>query len=295
MLSGFTGWLLYERGCSPNTEKTHRFGLGAMERIARGRGLTLEGMTRGQLRDCLGDARQRYPNPCTWAIIVAATRQYYRFLQAEGVRDDNPAASLRAGRSTILPQVPPPKDVKRVLASQPVSPKPTHKRDRMAFWIMATCGLRLSEAIGLRLGDIDFDTGFMRVHGKGRKTRDIPMGRRTIDLLRRYLEMTRPLLAARAARRGHAVTDHLFITGRGGCLSMSAMAEGVAGLAEAQGVRLTPHKLRHFAATEAMLGGADIRMVQEFLGHSSLLCTERYLHVRPADLASRIRAALPWA
>lgn len=221
------------------------------------------------------------------AKAVSALRSFFRHLMDEGVRADNPAALLerpRAGRR--LPDVLPREKVEEVLAAVDVS-TPRGVRDRALFELVYSSGLRVSEASGLDIADLSFGEGLARVRGKGDKERLVPFGSRAAACLREYLEEARPLLAK--AKRSPA----LFLNRNGERLGRKGIWKNYAAVALPAGARSKLHALRHSFATELLSGGADLRSVQELLGHADLNTTQIYTHVDDASLRAHHARYLP--
>ena len=214
-------------------------------------------------------------SPATVARRIAALRAYYRHLVLLGVRGDNPAAALdlpRRGRH--LPRTLSATEAERLVeAANGVAPRDL--RDRALLELLYGAGLRVSEAVGLERGGVDLDHALVRVRGKGDKERIVPVGRQAVEALRMYLARGRPFLDARHR-------PELFLNARGGGLTRAGAFLIVRGLAAKAGLdpaRVHPHLLRHSFATHLLEGGADLRSVQEMLGHADLSTTELYTHV----------------
>jgi integrase/recombinase XerD len=192
-----------------------------------------------------------------------------------GVRTDNPAAAVELPRRRRrLPRTLSPAEVERLIAgAQGVSPRAL--RDRALVELLYGAGLRVSEAVGLDLGRVDLEERLVRPLGKGSKERLVPLGREAVEALRRYLARGRPFLDRR--RR-----PELFLNAQGGPLTRAGAFLVLRRLAERAGLepeRIHPHLLRHSFATHLLEGGADLRSVQEMLGHADLATTELYTHV----------------
>jgi integrase/recombinase XerD len=211
----------------------------------------------------------------TIARRTAASRTFFRHLQLLGVRDDNPAAELKLPRRVRkLPRTLSPGEAERLIAAaNGIAPRAL--RDRALVELLYGAGLRVSEAVGLEKGGVDLDDRLVRVTGKGGKERVVPVGRPAVDALRRYLARGRPYLDRRHR-------PELFLNAKGGGLTRTGAFLILRRLAEVAGLepgRVHPHLLRHSFATHLLEGGADLRSVQELLGHADLGTTELYTHV----------------
>jgi integrase/recombinase XerD len=211
----------------------------------------------------------------TLARRTAAARTFFRHLQLIGAREDNPAAEVALPRRTRkLPQTLSAGEAERLVeAASGTTPRAL--RDRALVELLYGAGLRVSEAIGLERSGVDLDERAVRVLGKGGKERVVPVGRQAVEALRRYLSRGRPYLDRRHR-------PELFLNARGGALTRSGAFLILRRLAEAAGLepgRVHPHLLRHSFATHLIEGGADLRSVQEMLGHADLSTTELYTHV----------------
>jgi integrase/recombinase XerD len=213
--------------------------------------------------------------PATIARRTAAARTFFRHLQLLGVRDDNPAAAVQLPRRPKpLPKTLSPGEAERLIDAAKGT-QPRALRDQALVELLYGAGLRVSEAVGLDRAGVDLDARLVRVVGKGDKERVVPIGRHAAEALRRYLAKGRPFLD----RRHRA---ELFLNARGGPLTRAGAFLILRGLAEKAGLdpqRVHPHLLRHSFATHLLEGGADLRSVQEMLGHADLSTTELYTHV----------------
>jgi integrase/recombinase XerD len=206
---------------------------------------------------------------------TAAVRSFYRHQLLLGTRDDNPAAALDLPRRTRkLPRTLSPGEAERLIdAANGVRPRDL--RDKALVELLYGAGLRVSEAVGLDRTGVDLEARLVRTIGKGGKERIVPVGRAAVEALRRYLSRGRPFLDRRHR-------PELFLNARGGGLTRAGAFLILRGLAEKAGLeagRVHPHLLRHSFATHLLEGGADLRSVQEMLGHADLSTTELYTHV----------------
>jgi integrase/recombinase XerD len=206
---------------------------------------------------------------------IAALRSFYRHQMLIGARDDNPAAELELPRrARTLPCTLSPGEAERLIeAASGTAPRAL--RDRALVELMYGAGLRVSEAVGLDRSAVDLEGRLVRCLGKGSKERVVPIGREAANALRRYLARGRPFLDRRHR-------PELFLNAQGGALTRAGAFLILRKLAATAGLepdRVHPHLLRHSFATHLLEGGADLRSVQEMLGHADLSTTERYTHV----------------
>jgi integrase/recombinase XerC/integrase/recombinase XerD len=240
---------------------------------------------------------ERGSAPATVARKLAALRGLLRVQVATGQRSENPAQLLGAPkRAQRLPRVLKPPEVAALLDRIPAD-GPLALRDRALFELAYACGLRAEELVSLDVASVDFDAETVRVEGKGNKTRLVPLGEPAQAALERYLARAREALAAAAATRSPA----LFVSKSGRRLSTSDVRRRLAtwvrvavghtpGLADAH-----PHALRHSFATHLLDGGADLRAIQEMLGHATISTTQVYTRVEAARLRSAYQRAHPRA
>lgn len=223
----------------------------------------------------------------TTAKSVSALRALYRFLQAEGIATANPAALIEPPRPTRkLPAVLSPTDVDRVLAAVDTA-TPSGLRDRALFEMIYSCGLRVSEAVALQVTSLHQDQGFVTVSGKGGRQRLVPLMGAALDWIQRYLQDGRPALAR------HAGEAALFVNRSGRRLTRAGMWKRFQDAAVRAGVGGKLHALRHSFATHLLGGGADLRSVQELLGHADISTTQIYTHVDASDLRDAHRRHHP--
>ncbi|HKB15968.1 MAG TPA: tyrosine recombinase, partial [Planctomycetota bacterium] len=227
------------------------------------------------LRVHLRDLRAGGAAPASIARSLSATRTFYRFLASEGRIPADPTSSLEAPRLwKRLPDALTVEEV-RALLSRPDPDSPLGARDRALLELLYATGGRISEVLGLASPDLRLDLGFARVHGKGNRERLVPFGGRAAQALRRWLDEFRPRLAAKTG------SDRIFLTRSGKPLDRFQAMRLLQRYARTAGIkkRVSPHVLRHSFATHLLEGGADLRVVQELLGHASIATTEIYTHV----------------
>jgi integrase/recombinase XerD len=248
-------------------------------------------VTREELERYLAELRAAGLAPSTLARRLAATRAFFRHQLLIRAREDNPAAEIAPPRrSRRLPRTLSPSEAER-LVDAAAGTTPRALRDQALVELLYGAGLRVSEAVGLERGGVDLDERLVRSTGKGGKERVVPLGRSAADALRRYLSRGRPHLDRRHR-------PELFLNAQGGPLTRAGAFLILRRLAEKAGLepsRIHPHLLRHSFATHLLEGGADLRSVQEMLGHADLATTELYTHVTDRRRREAYFAAHPHA
>ena len=228
------------------------------------------------LEDLRDGAEGRVPlSAASAARSLVAVRGLHRFLSAEGVTVTNPGADVAPPRPVQrLPKAITTEEVERLLAAASVGDTPVALRDRALLELLYGSGARISEAVGLDVEDVDVNSGSVRLRGKGGKERVLPLGQYAREAMQSYLVRGRPSLAADGASGGAAV----FLNQRGGRLSRQSAWALLQSAAERAGLQnsVSPHTLRHSFATHMLEGGADVRVVQELLGHASVATTQIY-------------------
>ncbi len=302
----FSRFLRAERNASPETARAYLREVAALGRFLSGAGGSAaergrpEGpafaawsrVTTSDLRRYVA-ARLPGRKGTTVARTIAALRTFFSFLAVqEGVRG-NPAAGLSAPRrEERLPGFLPVDEMLDLLRSLPRGGEP-EKRDAAILELLYSSGLRVGELVALRRGDVSFEERTARVTGKGRKVRIVPVGAKALQALTAYL-------AERAPGKGRSADDPgeaLFLNARGGALTARSVARilerALAGAGSAR--RLSPHGMRHSFATHLLESGADLRAIQELLGHASLSTTQRYARVNVSHLVRAYEDAHPRA
>ncbi|MEX2527436.1 MAG: site-specific tyrosine recombinase XerD [Gemmatimonadota bacterium] len=272
----FVDHLALERGLSPRTVEAYQ---GDLKRLIKQ--LTELGVadpadvTHHHLREHVFALKEKGLAAASIRRAISCIRTYYEFLLSEGVVDADPTERLESPRgSKVLPRVLSREETVQLLEA-PDSDSRMFWRDRAILETLYATGMRVSEAVGLRLGDLDLTDGFATVMGKGSKERITPLGAAARCALRRYLTEVRP-----AMDRGKA-QGRVFLNVRGSPLSRVAVWTLVKETAQRAGLPegISPHTLRHTAATHLLEGGADLAMVQELLGHADIATTQIYTHL----------------
>ena len=288
-------WLAVERGRSPNTLAAYRRDLLAYARWLAQRGIGLGAVGAGDVADYVGALRAEGKAPSSVARAIVAVRSLHRFVVDEGLGDHDPTADLDAPRvPASLPKALSEDDVVRLLDAA-VGDEPLARRDRAILEVLYGTGIRISELVGLSLSDVDLDAGLLRAFGKGAKERIVPIGRLASTAVAEWLDDPgRGAVAPeRWARRGDA--EAVFLSARGRRLTRQGAWLVVKRYGDLVGLgaKLSPHVLRHSCATHMLDHGADIRAVQELLGHASISTTQVYTKVSTERLWRAYDAAHP--
>jgi integrase/recombinase XerD len=281
-IDAYLDHLRVERRLARLTIESYSRDLAALARFADAGGTAVQMLSRQDLEAFVRDRMSSGLSPRSTARAVACVRGLYRFLVLDRRLESSPADDLRAPRAwPALPRFLSVEEVDRLIAAPDVSTA-RGLRDRAMVELLYATGLRVSELVGLRAADLNFEAGYLTCTGKGDKQRLVPMGDQAVAWVRRYLRDGRPaLLRQRSSPR-------LFVNARGGGLSRVGFWK----LLRAHGVKaglprgLSPHVLRHSFATHLLDRGADLRAIQMMLGHADLSTTQIYTHV----LDARMRA-----
>lgn len=220
--------------------------------------------------------------------ILSALRSFYGFLVDEQIRQDDPAVIIEIPKhSRHLPEVFTTSDIDALLSQIP-GDTPIGMRDRALFELIYSCGLRISEACTLPVSQVFLQESLLRVVGKRDRERIVPMGAAARERLQEYLEQGRPLLLSRKR-----AVDALFVSSRGGMLTRQGAWKKFRSYALQAGISGKVHTLRHSYATHLLRGGADLRVVQELLGHRDISTTQIYTHVSTGELRQDHRTFHP--
>ena len=293
----FLTWMVAERGRSANTLAAYRRDLIAYCRWLDVTGRSLDSVRSSDLDAYVGHLRQRGLSPASVKRATVAVRSLHRFRADEGLAESDPSVGIETPRVPAgLPKALTEEQVSALL-DQVEGDAPIARRDRAILEVLYGTGARISEVCSLNLGDVDLDAGLLRLFGKGSKERVVPLGRWARVALAAWLDDGgRPSVAPeRFARRTDA--EAVFLNARGGRLGRQGAWSVVRKYGDAAGLgdRLTPHVLRHSCATHMLDHGADIRAVQELLGHASITTTQVYTMVSNDRLFAVYDAAHPRA
>jgi integrase/recombinase XerD len=275
-LEVFDNLLSLEKGSSMNTREAYRRDLARLIEYATMRGIAdPSALTPKLLREYVYYLKDIGLAPASIRRSISATRTYFKFLLGEGMLPKDPSEKLETPKAwRTLPEVLSVAEVEMLLGSPKIE-EPLAFRDRALFELAYGAGLRVSEWITLQVRDLALEEGLVRVFGKGSKERLVPLGRRAIGSVATYLAELRPRLD-----RGQS-KGILFLNVRGTPLSRMGAWKILKHHVDRAGItkHVTPHTLRHSFATHLLEGGADLRAVQEMLGHASIATTQIYTHV----------------
>lgn len=289
----YVAYLRIERGSSPLTVSAYAADLRDYAGFLESRGIAgIDDVDRDTVVAYEATLFDRGYAASTVDRRVSAVKGLHRFLAREGHARVNPAVTIQLPKAPDrLPDVLSVDQVDAML-SQPVECEPAALRNRAILEVLYGCGLRVSECTGLDVGDAVLDQGYLRVLGKGGKERVSPVSGAALRALGEYLERARPELDKPYAKP----TSAMFLNARGGRLTRQSVHAIVAAAGLSIGVaNLHPHTLRHSFATHMLEGGADLRVIQEILGHSDISTTQIYTHVNRAHLREEYLHAHPRA
>jgi integrase/recombinase XerD len=291
-ISSFLTHVKVDKGLSSNTVSAYRRDLVKFDVFAQKRKLSLEGVSRDDLVDFLAGLYRMNLESRTVARHLVTLRNFFRFAQIHELITSDPSINLESPKiRRSLPGYLRLEEVEKLL-EQPDSATALGLRDRAMLEVLYSTGLRVSELIGLRVSDLDSKVGCVRCIGKGDKERIVPVGRKALVMVERYLRDARPKLLGKL--RG---SPTLFVNRRGVSLSRVGVWKILSGYGKRAGLRvsLTPHMLRHSFATHLLERGADLRSVQLMLGHADISTTQIYTHVVEERLKQIYKAHHPRA
>lgn len=277
ILSGYNYYLKVERGLSPNTVKAYTADIEGFYEFLRHRGVTLRDASSSDISDYIISVSD-YLSKRSQARLLSSLNSFFDYLVSEGERKDNPSSAVDSPKlGKYLPVVLSVEEVRAILKAAP------NERDRAILEVLYGCGLRVSEVCSLKISEVYLKDMFVKVMGKGSKERLVPMAPSTASAIMDYLSV-RPESDA-------GCEDVLFLNRFGRALSRVAVFKMVKSVALVAGVdkNLSPHTFRHSFATHLIENGADLRVVQEMLGHESILTTEIYTHVDSATWQREIK------
>jgi integrase/recombinase XerD len=296
------GWLDHlrvERGAAANTLSSYGRDVARYQQFLHGRGISdPAAVGESDVTEFLASLREGSPeqpplSASSAARTIVAVRGFHRFLALEGDTATDPAGAVAPPKAPRrLPKAISVHDVERLLSAASLGDSPAALRDRAMVEVLYGAGARISEAVGLDVDDIDLEQGSVRLFGKGSKERVVPIGSYAREAVTAYAVRARPAMVLKG--KG---TPALFLNQRGGRLSRQGAWAAIHAAAERAdlGAKVSPHTLRHSFATHLIDGGADVRVVQELLGHASVTTTQIYTMVTVQRLREVYAEAHPRA
>lgn len=289
---GFITYLRLEKSLSPNSIEAYLADVEKLERYCQRftPPLTPDALTANDIRDFIKDINDIGLSATSQARIISGLKAFYRYLMLENEIKKDPTELIETPKiGRTLPDVLSVEEIDLMLSHLDLS-KEENTRNRAILEVLYSCGLRVSELIELRISNVYLNDGFIRVIGKGNKERLVPIGKEGLKWIQHYLQQTRLHIPVK-----HGHEDILFLNRRGTKLSRMMIFLIIKDLTEKAGIKKTisPHTLRHSFATHLVEAGADLRAVQEMLGHASITTTEIYTHLDRHRLKEEILSFHP--
>lgn len=284
-LEDFEYYLKFERNFSENTVESYLSDLKKLKDFAEISNISVEEISTENLQNYLYENSKTKSSERTQARWISSVKSFFRFLMEEEIRTDNPSSLLDAPKLGIyLPDTLDESDITKIISAVDISTD-LGKRNRCIIEVLYGCGLRVSELVSLKISDINFKEGFLKVEGKGSKVRLVPLAEYTAEIILDYIRTARA--AGKIAKKAE---DILFLNSRGAALSRVMIFTIIKDLAIKADIKknISPHTFRHSFATHLLQNGADLRFIQEMLGHSSITTTEIYTHLETEELHETI-------
>ena len=277
LMREFLSYLRVERGLAKNSIESYEHDLARLKAWADSKNLEPVELTRACLRGFIADLSREGLSPTSVSRITSAVRGFYKFLLIDGHLKKNPAEDLDTPQKGFyLPKFLNQAEMENLLSAPDVSQE-TGLRDRAILELMYACGLRVSEAVDLRMSDVELDAGILTCKGKGNKTRKIPIGASAVEWLKSYLVLRR--------RKENIEINNLFVSSLGRPINRQIIFKFIKEYAAKAGLEdVSPHTLRHSFATHLIQNRADVRSVQQMLGHVDISTTQIYTHITDTHL-----------
>ncbi len=277
LISEYLSYCRVEKGLAANSIESYGTDLARIGSWAEKQDLDLLTLTRQDLREWLIDLGTEQLSENSRRRLISSVRGFYKFLLIEGHISNNPAEDLQAPQKGVyLPRFLNRGEIEMLLAAPDTSTE-IGLRDRALLELMYASGLRVSEAAGLKIKDVDIDSGILTTTGKGSKTRRVPVGSSAVEWIRSYLALRR--------KKENIEIDNLFVSPAGSPIDRQIIYLTITGYASKCGLDgVSPHTLRHSFATHLVQNNADIRSVQQMLGHADISTTQIYTHITNVQL-----------
>lgn len=287
LIEKFMTALRVEKGLAENSIQAYRGDLKTLSQILSAKGKRLTTMDRDDLRDALESLQEEGKSDSSIARFLSSVRGFYKQAIKDGRLKHDPTAHLESRKAwQMLPRFLTPEEVE-LLLKQPNLEEPIGLRDRAMLEVLYASGLRVSELTGLKMGDVDLDSGVLSCFGKGSKQRKVPIGKSAVEFITRYH-------GARYVLLDEAQSDVLFIEAGGRPVTRQKFWKIIKDYGKLAKIgHVTPHMLRHSFATAMLANGADLRSVQMLLGHSDISTTQIYTHVTAEHLKNAYKQFHP--
>ncbi len=277
LIREYISYVRVEKGLAKNSLESYERDLRKLEAWCTKNGFELRSLTRIDLREWLMDLSRAKISENSKRRLISSIRGFYKFLMIDGHLDKSPAEELDSPKKSLyLPKFLNQTEINELLAAADISTE-SGLRDRAIIELMYACGLRVSEVVNLKTQNADIEGGILTCTGKGSKTRRIPIGASAVEWLKCYLSQRRKI--------GNTEIDNMFVTSLGRSLNRQMIHKMISDYGEKCGFQgVSPHTLRHSFATHLVQNRADIRSVQQMLGHADISTTQIYTHITDAHL-----------
>jgi len=272
ILKKFLNYLLTEKALSINTVKSYENDLKNFLKWLTEQNILVLNCKKDDIVQYLLNLKEKTYSSTSIARILSSLKQFFRFMIFDSIINHDPTEGLKSPKLWLrLPKALEIDEVKRLLSV--MLENKYYLRDIAMLELMYASGLRVSELVRLKLSDINFEAGFIKVKGKGDKERVVPIAQRSIDKIKNYLTKLRPSLLKKKA------SEYVFLNNRGQPMTRQRFWQNIKAIGRIAGVNVTPHMIRHSFATHLLEGGADLRSLQKMLGHSDISTTQIYTKV----------------